>query len=326
MIKYPAKIKLANTPTPIEHLSRLSKLLSGAEIYIKRDDLTGLEMSGNKIRKLEFVVADALKNGADTLITCGGIESNHCRATAAVCAKLGINAHLVLRGTPPKIPDGNFLLDKLFNASFRFITKEEYQNIEPIFDDEIEKLKKNGLKPYAFPSGASNEIGVWGYIKVMEEICKFKNVKFDYIVSATGSGGTLAGLILGNCFFDYKAQVYGVNVCDDAEYFINKVNSIFDKFEERYKIKLKRPALKINIIEGFVGKGYALNTQEELEDLKSIARLEGIVLDPTYTVKAFRGLIENVKNGLFKKNKKILFIHTGGLFGIYPNKNLFRWK
>ena len=326
MIKYPARIKLANIPTPIEHLSRLSKLLGGAEIYIKRDDLTGLEMSGNKIRKLEFVVADALKNGADTLITCGGIESNHCRATAAVCAKLGLNAHLVLRGKPPKIPDGNFLLNKLFNASFRFITKEEYQNIKPIFDEEIYKLKKNGLKPYTFPSGASNEIGAWGYIKAMEEIYKFKNEKFDYIVSATGSGGTLAGLILGNYFFDYKAQILGVNVCDDAEYFINKINSIFDKFEERYKIKLKRSALKINIIEGFVGKGYAINTQEELEDLKSIARLEGIVLDPTYTVKAFRGLIENIKNGLFEKNKKILFIHTGGLFGIYPNKNLFRWK
>ena len=326
MIKYPTRIKLANIPTPIEHLSRLSNLLGGAEIYVKRDDLTGLEMSGNKIRKLEFVVADALINGADTLITCGGIESNHCRATAAVCAKLGLNAHLVLRGKPPKIPDGNFLLDKLFNASYRFITKEEYQNIDPIFDEEIDKLRKNGLKPYTFPSGASNEIGVWGYIKAIEEICKFKNVKFDYIVSATGSGGTLAGLILGNYFFDYKTQVYGVNVCDDAEYFINKINSIFDKFEERYKIKLKRPALKINIIEGFVGKGYALSTQEELEDLKSIARLEGIVLDPTYTVKAFRGLIENIKNGLFKKNKKVLFIHTGGLFGIYPNKNLFRWK
>ena len=326
MVKYPSRIRLANIPTPIEKLHKLSSYLGGTEIYIKRDDLTGLEVSGNKIRKLEFVVADALKNKANTLITCGAIESNHCRATAAVCAKLGLKCHLVLRGNLPQIPDGNFLLNKLFNASFRYITTDEYRNIEPIFEEEVERLRKKGLKPYTFPSGASNEIGSWGYIKAMEEISKFKDVKFDYVVSATGSGGTLAGLILGNRFFNYKAQIYGVNVCDDAKYFINKINSIFDKFEERYEIELKRSALKISIIEGFIGKDYGVSTQDELEDIKLVARLEGILLDPTYTVKAFRGLMENVRNGFFKRNKKVLFIHTGGIFGIYPKKNLFKWR
>ncbi len=326
MITYPKRIKLANLPTPIEKLSEISEYLGGAEIYIKRDDLTGVESSGNKVRKLEYVVADAVKNRADTLITCGGIDSNHCRATAAICARLGLKPHLILRGTPPKVPDGNFLLDKLFDASFRFISKEEYLNIEPIFEEEIEKLRKKGLKPYAFPSGASNEIGTWGYINAMDEIRKFKKVKFDYIVSATGSGGTLAGLILGNYFFDYGAKVYGVNVCDDAEYFKKKIKSIFNDFSKRYKIELNKPALKINIIEGFVGDGYAISTQKELEIIKLIARLEGIILDPTYTVKAFIGVMENVKNGFFKKNKKILFIHTGGVFGIYPKRQLFKWK
>ena len=196
MIKLPRRIKLVHQPTPIEKLERLSDMLAGPEIYIKRDDFTGSEISGNKVRKLEFSVAEALEQGADMLVTCGGIQSNHARATAVAAAKLGISSCLILSGTGREQLNGNYLLDVLVGAKIRLVPPERYANeIEAVFAETRAELEEQGYKPYFIPLGASNGIGTFGYVKAMEEISqqgKELGVSFNKIIIAVGSGGTYA--------------------------------------------------------------------------------------------------------------------------------------
>lgn len=311
-------IKLANLPTKIEKLEKLSKEL-GHEIYIKRDDQTGSEVSGNKVRKLEFSVKEALDNGCDYLITCGGIQSNHARATAAVAAKLGLGSYLVLRGKEDNELEGNYFFDKLLGAKIRFVTPEEYSNSRMEIMEEIkEKLEKEGHKAYIIPEGASNGIGSLGYCKAMDEILnqeKELGVKFDAIVVAVGSGGTYSGLYYINKLKNNDAQIFGVNVCNDADYFKNRVLELLKEISIYTGKEIHADIEDINIIDGYVGIGYALSRQEEIDFLHRLAKLEGIILDPVYTGKAMYGLVEEIKKGRFNEFKNILFIHTGGIFG-----------
>lgn len=327
MINIPARIEIANLPTKIEKLERLSKKLGGPNIFIKRDDQTGTEISGNKVRKLEFAVKEAMDKGCNLLITCGGIQSNHARATAAVAAKLGLSSYLVLRSNGEEEIEGNYFLDKVLGAKIKFITPEEYKEKRMEIMEAIkEEMSKEGYKPYIIPEGASNGIGTFGYFKAMEEIMqqeKEMGIKFDAVVIAVGSGGTYGGLFLANKIMDHGAKIYGVNVCDDEEYFKNQIEKVINESLHYIDHDIKFTKDEINILDGYVGRGYALSQPEEIEFIYELARLEGTILDPVYTGKAMYGLVNEIKKGTFSNHNNILFIHTGGLYGLFPKKDLF---
>ena len=312
------RLNLANLPTKIERLNRLSDNL-GKNIYIKRDDQTGMEVSGNKVRKLEYAVAEALEEGADYLITCGGIQSNHCRATAAVAAKLGLGAYLVLRGDEDTPVEGNLFLDRILGANIKFVSEEEYKNNRmDIMESIKEELGDKGHKAYIMPVGASNGVGSLGYINAMEEILKQEEemgLKFDAIVVTVGSGGTYAGLYYGNHINNNPAAIYGFNICDSSDYFKDVVLGLLKEIATYTGKEIEVNKDDLNIIGGYEGRGYALSRIEEIEFIRYLARLEGIVLDPVYTGKAMYGLVEEIKKGTFDKHENILFIHTGGIFG-----------
>lgn len=328
-MKFPESISLSNLPTKIEKLDRLTALLGGPNIFVKRDDQTGTEVSGNKVRKLEFSIKEAIDKGCDTLITCGGIQSNHARATAAAAAKLGLKSCLVLRGTDESTVDGNYFLDRLLGADIRFISAEDYRDKRlQIMNCIKEELEGKGFRPYIIPEGASNGIGCFGYLKAIEEILqqeKEMGIHFDAIFSAVGSGGTYAGQFLGNKVLGNDTDIYGVNVCDDEQYFKNRVYDIIHESLQYLNLELSFSKEEINIIDGYVGRGYALSRPEELEFIHNLAKLEGVILDPVYTGKAMYGLVQEIKKGRFKDYKNILFIHTGGLFGLFPQKDLFKF-
>jgi D-cysteine desulfhydrase len=324
---YPKSISLAQTPSRIEPLARLSKKWSGPEIYIKRDDDTSCLLSGNKVRKLEFLLSDALSKGADTLITCGGIQSNHARAVAIVTKMWGLDCHLILRGKKIQTPDGNYLLDVLVGAKITYVTKSEYLNREQIFDRLEKKLIQQGEKPYSIPEGGSNGLGALGYVRAMEEIrnqMAEMGIQFDAIVLAVGSGGTYTGLWIGKKFFDINTEVIGFNISSSASYFYEKIFQCAKKSEDLLKMDFHLNRKEIQIIDGYVGNGYAKSRSEEIALIKEIAQLEGIILDPVYTGKAMFGLADQIKKGRFKKGQKILFLHTGGIFGLFPYREWFK--
>lgn len=327
MSKLPKRISLAHLPTPLEHLRRLSQEY-GTTIYVKRDDYTGSEISGNKVRKLEFAVAEALQQGADMLITCGGLQSNHARATAVAAAKVGIKSCLILRGNPEEQPDGNYLLDLLLGARIKFVTPEQYRSeIKNIFQATKEELEKEGYKPYIIPEGASNGIGTFGYAATIKELTTQEQelgFTFNKIVVAVGSGGTYAGLLLGAKLHGQEREIYGVNVCDDAEYFTNRIEKTLAEAQGYLAEKVQIERREIRIMDGYVGPGYGLNNPEHLAIIRKVAQLEGLILDPVYTGKAMTGLLAELQKGqYFTAQDKVLFIHTGGHFGLFPVRDRF---
>lgn len=302
------KINLANLPTEIMKLERLSKRYN-KNIYLKRDDFTGTEFSGNKVRKLEFTMAEAIENSCDTIITVGSIQSNHCRATAAVCARLGLECHLILRGESKDI-EGNLFLNYILGAKIHIIDEDHDR------DEEMERLKKiledKGKKPYTIPVGASNPIGTYGYINAYEEILeqeKDLDVEFDLISIPVGSGGSYAGMWYGDYINNRNKNILGFSVSEDEEVFKKQVIDILKDIDGKIDF-----FHSIRINDSYSGEGYALASEEELEFYYEIAKLEGIVFDPCYTGKAFRGLMTEIELGNIKE-ENILFIHTGGLMG-----------
>ncbi len=319
------RTSLARLPTPLAPLRRFSEQHNYPTIWVKRDDLTDAAASGNKLRKLEFTIGQALSEGATALITCGGVQSNHCRATAIMASQLGLKAHLILRGKPVTDPgDGNLLLDKLVGAEITYVTSDEYnQHLSEIFATIAKDYIAAGDVPFSIPVGASDEIGLWGYIDACKELkADFQSHQIapGYIFSATGSGGTAGGLILGNALYELGAEVYSVNVCDDEAYFVNKIKTDFQRWRERYDIDFDTDSLPINILEGYIGPGYGKADQPVFDTIKALARTEGLILDPVYTGKAFHGLMSELEKGRFRDTDNIVFIHTGGIFGLFPHK------
>lgn len=328
------KLSLANLPTKIYKLERWSAE-TGKNIFIKRDDQTGSEWSGNKIRKLEFAVKEAMEMGCNMLITCGGIQSNHCRATVSVATCLGMKSAVLLRISDKPPVEGNYFLDMLLGADVRFCTREEYSNSRmEIMKQMADEYAAKGLRPYIIPEGASFGVGTMGYYYAMKEVSAQEDamdITFDTVVVATGSGGTAAGLQLSNMVNGYGKKVFGVCVCDDEPYFQNiclncakdclpylvKDGEISASRAEELVRNMKKEDFRF--IEGYVGRGYALSRPEELEHIKRMARMEGVVFDPVYTGKATYGMVNEMKHGgVLEGSSNILFIHTGGLYGLFP--------
>jgi D-cysteine desulfhydrase len=319
-IAYPERSRRARLPTPLERLERLSQRL-GVELWCKRDDLTGSALSGNKIRKLEFLLAEAQQLGADTVVTCGGEQSNHCRATAVAATQLGLGSYLLLRTEDPTRPpavEANILLDKLVGAEIRWVSRPEYARRAEIFAEVEAELRRRGKRPYLVPEGGSNALGSWGYVRCVEEIAAELPPGPATLVYAAGSGGTGAGLILGCKLLGLPWRVVGVNVCDDRDYFVRVIGEIVEQAIARWKLGLAFDRGEIEIRDGHVGLGYAKSRTEELATLRDVARAEGVVLDPVYTGKAFHGMSEELRRDRATLGNRIVFLHTGGIYGLFP--------
>jgi D-cysteine desulfhydrase len=323
-LEYPRRISLAQTPTPLQYLERASERWGhGHRLWVKRDDLTGCTLSGNKVRKLEFITAHAIDEGYDTLITCGGLQSNHCRATAFAGAQLGLKVHLLLRGDKPADREGNFLLDQLAGATVSCYPKAQYvAEITDLFEHWTTHYADQGRRALSVPTGGSDGIGVWGYVAACEELAAdfaATGIERAHVVSATGSGGTQAGLTAGAALHGLPATVWGINVCDDEEYFLDKVAADCADLRTRYP-QVPAIDLDIRVIDGYVGAGYAVAGAEVFELISELGALEGLILDPVYTGKAFVGMLSEIRQGRFQGCDDIVFVHTGGIFGLFPQR------
>ncbi|MEX2489931.1 MAG: D-cysteine desulfhydrase family protein [Pseudomonadales bacterium] len=322
------RIELARLPTPLVPLDRVSSHIKGPRIWLKRDDLTDTTASGNKLRKLEFCVGRALEEDASVLITCGGIQSNHCRTTAVVAATLGLKCHLILRGKQKSPPDGNHLLDYLVGAKISWVGNKSYEELDDVYAQLEQDYRNAGDIPYSMPIGASDETGLWGYIEAARELkqdFEQHGISPGYIVSAAGSGGTLGGLILGKKIHDLATNMVAFNVCDDEAWFVDKIRADMARWENRYgqDFDMDTGALPITVIDGFVGPGYARAEPQVFDTIKWLARTEGVILDPVYTGKAFNAMLEEIGHGRFQDTEDIVFLHTGGIFGIFPQREQF---
>jgi D-cysteine desulfhydrase len=326
-VNFPPKVSLAHTPTPLQRLERLSSRC-GADIWVKRDDLTGCGLSGNKVRKLEYVLAQALAQKADTVITCGKIQSNLARATAVACARLGLKCHLVLRfdgpGPAPELC-GNYLLDRLVGAEVEFVDADGWDNRDQIMAHRAGEMKNKGRSPYILPYGASTALGALGVVEVCgelrDDLAQIPGGLDEplTIFTATGSGGTLAGLAMGVRLYGLNARVAGINV-DDFAHNKQSVDAILAEAKEGLGIDHGLgPGEGYLLIDGYVGRGYALSTPEELDFVAMVARMEGLILDPVYTGKTLRAVTLEIKAHPDEYPGRIVFLHSGGIFHLFSH-------
>jgi L-cysteate sulfo-lyase len=318
------RVKLVNLPTPLQEMPRLTKILKGPRLWIKRDDCTGLAFGGNKERKTEFVMADVLRGKADVVITTGPIQSNHSRATAAAAKKLGLRVVLVLTGEKPRIHDGNLLLDHLLGAEIRFFHGDEasWERARPM-EKIADELKSKGHAPYVIPGGASYPVGAVAYANAMLELltqAKEINLGINYILHAAGSGGTQAGLILANKALRSNVNIIGVCVEPDNGWLAKKTVQIANDTAKLLKLKETVTPNDV-IIKNYAGPGYGKLSHEAKEAIKLMAETEGILLDPVYTSKALAGLIDMIRCERFKKDDNVVLIHTGGTPALFPYRS-----
>lgn len=305
------RVSLANLPTPLEPLKNLSHDLN-VELWIKRDDLTGLATGGNKTRKLEFLIAAALEQGADTVITAGGPQSNHCRQTAAAAAKFNLACHLVLGGEP-QTPLGNLLLDRLLGAEVHWVAKQERNGRMEELADE---LRAAGRKPYVIPVGGSNAVGAVGYAVAVAELveqARAASVEFDRIVFPTSSGGTQAGMLLGAQMAGLNSHVTAVSidVQPDDQAFLEEVASIASEAATLLGTEANLTADDLDMAYGYLGAGYGVVGDLERQAIRTMAQAEGILLGPVYSARGFGGLLDMVAQGDIEPGSKVLYWHTG---------------
>jgi D-cysteine desulfhydrase len=320
------RLFLVHGPTPIERRPALDELV-GAHVWIKRDDTTGGAEAGNKIRKLEFLLADAVARGAEAVITCGGIQSNHARSTALACARLGLRAILYLRVPDPARAlesletTGNVLLDLLAGAELRFISEAEYRERNAIMESARLELQNGGVPAYVVPEGGSNGLGSLGYVEAMREVKGQLDLglcdglrSFGIVAHACGSGGTAAGVSLGAARFGVARETWAFAVCDDRAYFEKTIERIAAE-SRGYDSSLPTSAPLV-VDDRAKGPAYAVMSDEQKRFLVSVARKTGLVLDPVYTGKAMWGLAQAVARGDIDPGANVLFLHTGGLPGL----------
>ena len=312
-----SRLKFAHLPTQIEELPRLSEKLGGPRILVKRDDQTGLAFGGNKTRKLEFLVAEAQEQGARMLISGGALQSNHCRQTAAAAARFGFECTLVLNGEMPEHPTANLLLDQLFGAEIVTIKDRAYR--DQVLRETYGKAVDEGKRPYLVTYGGSSPTGALGYTFAMKEFME-QNVNADWIVFGTSSGGTHAGLVLGQRLFGYKGKVLGISIDEPEEWLKTRVSTLASDASEKLgkRINFTRDDVLAN--EEYCKAGYGVLTNAEREAVKLFARMEGLLLDPVYTGRAAAGMIDLIHKGFFKKDETVLFWHTGGQPALFAEK------
>ena len=309
------RIKLGHFPTPIEHLKNITKYLGGPNIFIKRDDCTGLATGGNKTRKLEFLIPDAIKNKTEIVVTVGAVQSNHARQTAAACTLMGLKCLIILEQRLKDPPDaymnsGNVFLNKLLGAKVMLCPKD--QNILEYSTKVVEDIKSKGTNVYFIPGGGSNSIGALGYVECFNEILKENNkYNFTHIVHATGSSGTQAGLLAGKKYFKSQLQIIGISVRYEKKIQEEKVYNEAKKTCEKLKCDVLDRS-EVVAYDDYVGSGYGEPTDEMIEATNLLAKKEAILLDPVYSGKGFAGLIGLIRQKKFTKEDNILFIHTGG--------------
>lgn len=321
------RLNLAHLPTPLQHLPRLSESIGDPEIYIKRDDCAGLALGGNKIRKLEYLLADAKSCGATTVITAGGMQSNHARLTAAAACQVGMSCELVLErpATNPTqafVRSGNQLLNRWLGAKVHLVDAD--QNPGPHLDRIAAEVRSRGDKPYVIPVGGSNALGALGYVRCAEEILaqmQMEKLRFDWIVLASGSGGTQAGLLLGLRALGSNIPVLGIGVSSARPEQTSKVREVADAASQLLGVEPLGPDdIRLNC--NHIGEGYGVPTDGMIESVSRVARLEGILLDPVYTGKAMAGLLHELTTGKLKNAKSVLFLHTGGAAGLFGYPDL----
>ncbi len=314
-----SRFSLAHLPTPLERMPGLAEALGGPEIWIKRDDQTGLATGGNKTRKLELLVGDALSRGAQVLLTVGAVQSNHCRQTAAAAGRAGLDCVLVLRGDPPPSQHwtGNLLLDDLMGARLRWTGDEDpMMTLRAAADAE----QAAGRRPYVIPYGGSNALGAAAYALAFEELWDQMHearISFDRVVFASSSGGTQAGLIVGAKACGYEGQVLGISVDKTGGQLRPTVEALLAPTAQRRGVELALGAADVQIDDRFVGGGYAVLTAAEKEAIRLVAQKEGILLDPVYTGKAMAGLLSLVRRGEIASSERVLFWHTGGIPALF---------
>jgi L-cysteate sulfo-lyase len=309
-------VPLVSSPTPVEELPRLRAALGGGpRIYVKRDDAIGFAFGGNKVRKMSLLAADALAQGADTLITTGGVQSNHARVTAAAAAKLGLRCILVANGTAPDRPTANALLNRLLGAEIRYVPNREART--PAMHEAAGELERAGRRPYVVPLGASTPLGAAAFVRAVIELLE-QTAAPDVIVHATSSGGTQAGIVAGCAMAGIKTRVIGISADDSAPALESGVRHILAGLGPLLDVgALRFEGLRVEVDDTFVGGGYGVPTDQSREAIELSARSEGLFLDPTYTSKAMAGLIARVRSREFPDTATVLFWHTGGQVALF---------
>lgn len=314
-ISHLPRYPLAQLPTPIQSLPALTRALGGSDLLIKRDDQTGLAFGGNKTRKLEFLVGQALAQGADTLVTAGAAQSNHCRQTAAAAAKAGLKCELLLNGKKPELPVGNLLLNELLGATAHWIERPQ----RPAKLRELpEQLRAQGRKPYVIPVGGSNGVGATGYVLAMQELAeqlRASGQRVDHIVFGSSSGGTQAGMVLGARITGFTGQLHGLSIDKsepEHEAYEDEVAQIANECAAYIGSDVRVTRKDVKVIYGYMGEGYGIVGDLEREAIRLLARHEGILLDPVYAGRAFGALMDSIRKGVFKRGETVLFWHTGG--------------
>ena len=310
------RLKLAQLPTPVEPLDRLAAQLGGPRLLVKRDDLTGLALGGNKMRKLEFLMAQAAAQGADAVVTTGAVQSNHCRQTAAAAARLGLACTLILAGEPPAALSGNLLLDRLLGAELVWTEKARR---DQVLQETFDQLRAQGKKPYLVTYGGSSPVGVCGYVFAVQELLE-QGCTPDWIVFASSSGGTQAGLLLGARLFGYHGRILGISVDEPAETLRPRIAALAERTAELLGVQEDFTPDDVLVNADYCSGGYAVMGAAEVEAIQLLALAEGLLVDPVYTGRAAAGLLDLVRKGFFRPDETALFWHTGGTPALFVDR------
>ncbi len=320
------KVTLGFFPTPLTEMQRLRKLFSkGPRLFVKRDDLTGLALGGSKTRSLEYLLGEAVAAGADLLITCGPVQSNHVRLTAAAGSLLGLKVILVITGEKPKLPQGNMLLNHLLGADLIYSDKT-LDELDLVIREVAESQQAKGYRPFVINGGGYSPLGSIGYIELIDELlgqAKKLDIKITHLVLSSGTGCAQSGLIVGSEMLSAKINIIGVTINRPKEILAKRIKSEINQTSSLVGYPNEIEENKIIVLDEYIGKGYSLPTPECISAINTVGRSEGLILDPVYTGKAMAALIDLIERSYFNQDETVVFLHTGGTPGLFDKANLF---